>query len=53
MSKSLAAIRAKNGMDEREKAIQRRLKEGRGGLGYWAAVDARQKEANMKQEPKI
>lgn len=36
---------------EQEKAIARRLQSKTGGLGYWAAVDARKKQAQpVKQE---
>ena len=39
MSKSLRSIPTK----ERAEVIARRLKEKKGGLGYWAAVDAKNK----------
>lgn len=37
MSKSLRSMKDK----ERTEAIERRLREKKGGCGYWAAVDAR------------
>ncbi len=39
MSKSLRSMSP----EERQKAIERRIKENKGGLGYWAAVDAKKK----------
>jgi len=40
MSKSLASMTKA----EELKAIERRLRENKGGLGYWAAVDAKSKK---------
>ena len=39
MSKSLSSMTK----SEELKAIERRLREKKGGLGYWAAVDASKK----------
>ena len=39
MSKSLSSMTKA----EEQKAIERRLREKKGGLGYWAAVDASKK----------
>jgi len=39
MSKSLSSMTK----SEEQKAITRRLREKKGGLGYWAAVDASKK----------
>lgn len=39
MAKSLRSMSS----EERSRAIERRLKNKTGGLGYWAAVDAKKK----------
>ncbi len=44
MSKSLKSMTS----IERDKAIDRRLKEAKGGNGYWAAVDADKKRKGGK-----
>lgn len=44
MSKSLSSM-AKS---EEQNAITRRLREKKGGLGYWAAVDAAKKVRTQK-----
>ncbi len=41
MSKSLRSM----SVEKRREAIIRRISENRGGLGYWAAVDAAKKQA--------
>jgi len=46
MSKALSRMKP----EERSAAIQRRLKQADGnrGLGYWAAVDAKEKKGSQK-----
>lgn len=39
MSKFLKSMKP----EERKQAIERRIRENKGGLGYWAAMDAKKK----------